>query len=346
MARMILNIGCALVLLGTIAFTQQTPDPATGMTTAAIKFLDTLSDEQERAARFPFDGEDRFDWHFIPRERKGVPLKTMTATQRSAALDLLRTALSEDGFTKAESIRQLEQILFELEGRDIRDPDLYFFMVFGEPTTGGTWGWRYEGHHLSHNWTIVNGSAVAASPQFFGTNPAEVRDGPKKGQRVLGSEEDQARALLASLNMTQKASAMLSEEAPRDVLTSNEREVAMLDDLGVSHADMDASQRGVLWSIIEEYAMAQPAAVAEQRLAEVRTAGLDNIKFGWMGGAARGEPHYYRIQGPTFLIEYDNTQGQANHVHSVWRDFEGDFGRDLLAAHYEQYPHGPVNADD
>ena len=346
MTRSILNIGCLIVVMGTVAFTQHTDDPAVAMARAAINFLDTLTDEQEQAARFSFDGEDRFDWHFIPRERKGVPLKAMTSAQRSAALDLLRTALSEKGFTKAESIRQLEQILFALEGRDIRDPDLYFFMIFGEPDTGSTWGWRYEGHHVSQNWTVVNGNAVAASPQFFGTNPAEVREGPKKGQRVLGTEEDQARALLASLTMIQKASAMLSDEAPRDVLTSNGREVAMLDDLGVSHADMDASQRTALWAIIEEYATAQPAPIAEQRLAEVRGAGLDNIKFGWMGGAARGEPHYYRIQGPTFLIEYDNTQGESNHAHSVWRDFAGDFGRDLLAAHYEQYAHGTVNADE
>ena len=155
MARTIFNIGCLVVLLGTIAYTQQAPEPASAMTAAAIKFLDTLNDDQESATRFPFDSEDRFDWHFIPRERKGVPLKTMTASQRSAALDLVRSGLSEDGFTKAESIRQLEQILFELEGRDIRDPDLYYFMVFGEPGDRNTWGWRYEGHHLSHNWTIV-----------------------------------------------------------------------------------------------------------------------------------------------------------------------------------------------
>ena len=346
MARTIVNVVCLVALLGTIAVSQQTGDRASAMSTAAIAFLDTLNDEQEAAVRFPFDGEDRFDWHFIPRERKGVPLKTMTASQRAAALDLVRTGLSEDGFTKAEAIRQLEQILFELEGRDIRDPDLYFFMVFGEPGAGNTWGWRYEGHHISQNWTVVNGTAVAASPQFFGTNPAEVREGPKRGQRVLGSEEDQARSLLASLNATQRASAMLGDEAPRDILTSAEREVAMLDDLGVSHRDLNATQREVLWSIINEYATAQPAAVADQRLTAVRNAGLDRIKFGWMGGAARGEPHYYRIQGPTFLIEYDNTQGNANHVHSVWRDFKGDFGRDLLAAHYQQFRHGPRNADD
>ena len=346
MARTIFNIVSLVVLLGTIALSQQTSDQASAMTAAAANFLGSLNDEQGAAVRFPFDGEDRFDWHFIPRERKGVPLKAMTASQRSAALDLVRTGLSERGFTKAESIRQLEQILFELEGRDIRDPDLYFFMVFGDPAPGSTWGWRYEGHHLSHSWTIVDGATVASSPQFFGTNPAEVREGPRRGQRVLSREEDQARALLASLNAAQRASAMLADEAPRDILTANEREVAMLEDLGVAYADLNANQREVLWSVIEEYATAQPAAVADQRLSAIRSAGLDRVKFGWMGGAARGEGHYYRIQGPTFLIEYDNTQGDANHVHSVWRDFRGDFGRDLLAAHYQRFRHGPVNAND
>lgn len=346
MTRTIVNVVCLVVLLGTIAISRQTEAPAAAMTTAAAAFLDSLSTEQATAVRFPFDGEDRFDWHFIPRERKGVPLKTMTASQRAAGLDLLRTGLSEKGFTKAESIRQLEQILFELEGRDIRDPDLYFFMVFGEPAEGNTWGWRYEGHHISQNWTIVNGTRIASSPQFFGTNPADVRDGPKRGTRVLGREEDQARTLLASLNDAQRASAMLNDTAPRDILTSNQREAAMQDDLGVAQRDLDQNQRGVLWSIIEEYATTQPTAVADRRLMEIRNAGLDGIKFGWMGGAARGEPHYYRIQGPTFLIEYDNTQGNGNHAHSVWRDFKGDFGRDLLAAHYQRFRHEPLYADD
>ncbi len=345
MARTIFNVVCLVVLLGTITLTQQHADPASAMSTAALKFLDSLNDEQEAAVRFPFDGEDRFDWHFIPRERKGVALKTMTGSQRSAALDLVRTGLSEEGFTKAEIIRQLEQILFNQEGRDIRDPDLYFFMVFGEPGDGNTWGWRYEGHHISQNWTIVNGTAIAATPQFFGSNPAEVRDGPRQGLRVLGSEEDQARALLGSLNESQRAAALLSKEAPSDILTRSQQRVTLLEDFGVAHRDLDADQQAALWSIIEEYASAQPAPVAEERLASVHDAGLDGIRFAWMGGDAQGEPHYYRIQGSTFLIEYDNTQGNANHVHSVWRDFDGDFGRDLLAAHYRQYDHGTRNAD-
>ena len=345
MARTIFNVVCLVVLLGTITLSQQHADPASAMSTAALKFLDSLNDEQEAAVRFPFDGEDRFDWHFIPRERKGVALKTMTGSQRSAALDLVRTGLSEEGFTKAEIIRQLEQILFNQEGRDIRDPDLYFFMVFGEPGDGNTWGWRYEGHHISQNWTIVNGTAIAATPQFFGSNPAEVRDGPRQGLRVLGSEEDQARALLGSLNESQRAAALLSKEPPSDILTRSQQRVTLLEDFGVAHRDLDMDQQAALWSIIEEYASAQPAPVAEERLASVHDAGLDGIRFAWMGGDAQGEPHYYRIQGSTFLIEYDNTQGNANHVHSVWRDFDGDFGRDLLAAHYRQYDHGTRNAD-
>jgi hypothetical protein len=345
MARTIFNVVCLIVLLGTITLSQQHADPASAMSTAALKFLDSLNDEQEAAVRFPFDGEDRFDWHFIPRERKGVALKTMTGSQRSTALDLVRTGLSEEGFTKAEIIRQLEQILFNQEGRAIRDPDLYFFMVFGEPGAGNTWGWRYEGHHISQNWTIVNGTAIAATPQFFGSNPAEVRDGPRQGLRVLGSEEDQARALLGSLNESQRAAALLSKEAPSDILTRSQQRVTLLEDFGVAHRDLDPDQQAALWSIIEEYASAQPAPVAEKRLASVHHAGLDGIRFAWMGGDAQGEPHYYRIQGSTFLIEYDNTQGNANHVHSVWRDFDGDFGRDLLAAHYRQYDHGTRNAD-
>ena len=344
MARTIFNVACLVVLLGTITLSRQPADPASAMSSAALRFLDSLNDEQEAAVRFPFDGEDRFDWHFIPRERKGVSLKMMTGSQRAAALDLVRTGLSEEGFTKAEIIRQLEQILYEQEGRDIRDPDLYFFMIFGEPGDGAAWGWRYEGHHISQNWTIVDG-AVAATPQFFGSNPAEVRGGPRQGLRVLGSEEDQARALLGSLDDAQRKAALIADEAPSDILTRAQPRVTLLEDFGVAHKDLDADQQAALWSIVEEYAAAQPGPVAHARLAEVRDAGLDGIRFVWMGGEARGEPHYYRIQGPTFLIEYDNTQGNANHVHSVWRDYAGDFGRDLLAEHYRQYDHGTRNAD-
>lgn len=327
----------ALLTVGTAA-TQQSR-PASAMAEAAEAFLDTLTPDQLQAATFPFDGEDRFDWHFIPRERKGVPLKTMTATQQKAALALVEASLSEEGFGKSETIRQLEQVLFEREGRDIRDPELYFFMIFGVPSASGTWAWRYEGHHISQSWTVINGQKVASSPQFFGTNPAHVREGRMSGTRVLSVEEDQARSLLGSLSPSQRSAAVLAAEAPRDILTSNERQATMQEDAGVSYSELTAEQQGVLWSLVEEYATVQPDSLSGERLSEIKAAGLDNIKFAWMGSATVGEGHYYRIQGPTFLIEYDNVQNDANHAHSVWRDFDGDFGRDLLAAHYEQYPH-------
>lgn len=325
------------LLAASLVHTQSTP--AASMATAAGAFLDTLPAEQRAAASFVFDGEDRLDWHFIPRERKGVSLKTMTPPQQHAALELVRASLSEEGFEKSQTIRQLEQILYEREGRDIRDTELYFFMVFGEPSATGTWGWRYEGHHISQSWTVVNGDRVASSPQFFGTNPAHVREGRLAGTRVLGFEETAARRLLTSLSPALKASAIIAPAPPRDILTSNDQRAAMQDTTGVTYASLTPDQQGVLWSIIEEYATVQPDPLSRDRLAKIREAGVDPITFAWMGGENEGDGHYYRIQGPTFLIEYDNVQNDGNHAHSVWRDFDGDFGRDLLAAHYAQYAH-------
>ena len=328
----------AAVLTAGIAATQQSA-PASGMSEAANVFLNTLSGEERHTVMFPFDGEDRFDWHFIPRERKGLALKVMTKAQQDAALGLLRSSLSTEGYDKSQMIRELEQILFEREGRAIRDRELYFFMIFGEPSNEGTWGWRYEGHHISQNWTIVDGRAVASSPQFFGTNPAHVKDGNMAGTRVLSAEEDHARALLRSLSSSLRSTAIIGDEAPRDILTSNERQAAMQANRGVAFAQLTTEQQGVLWSLIEEYVRVQPVPIADERLANIHAAGVDTIRFAWMGGTSPGEGHYYRIQGSTFLIEYDNVQNDANHAHSVWRDFDGDFGRDILAAHYERFPH-------
>lgn len=335
----------AALITATIGAIQQTR-PASAMLGAAQTFLETLTAEQRRAVIFPFSGDERFDWHFIPRERKGISLKTMTPAQQDAGLDLLRSSLSEDGYNKAQTIRELEQVLFEREGRAVRDRELYFFMIFGDPLATATWGWRYEGHHISQNWTIVNGQATASTPQFFGTNPAEVRSGSMAGTRVLAKEEDHARTLLGSLSQEQMALAVISNEAPDDILTTTDRVAGMQENRGVAFHQLDAQQRDVLWSLIEEYARVQPPQIAAERLQKIRAAGLDDIRFAWMGSPNKGEGHYYRIQGPTFLVEYDNVQDDANHVHSVWRDFNGDFGMDLLAAHYIRFPHGRANAAD
>jgi hypothetical protein len=316
-------------------------ETAVGLVTAAAeRFLGTLDQEQRGRAQLPFDTEERFNWHFTPRPRAGIPFKQMTPPQREAALALVRAGLSEKGYTKAEAIRALEPILAEIEQNPVRrDPDLYYVTVFGEPSAAGTWGWRYEGHHVSQNWTIVKGKSVGASPQFFGSNPAEVRSGPKKGTRVLAAEEDLARALLESLTPDQRAKAIISAEAPDDILTSNARTATRQEARGITHKELTAEQRGLLLAVIDEYAAAQPKALARQRLEAVRAAGLETVTFAWMGSQTRGERHYYRIQGPSFLIEYDNTQNDANHIHAVWRDFKGDWGADLLAEHYRNSPH-------
>jgi hypothetical protein len=216
---------------------------------------------------------------------------------------------------------------------------LYFFTFFGNPSADESWGWRYEGHHCSQNWTTLNGKLIGSSPQFFGANPAEVRDGPLKGTRVLSAEEDLGRSLAKSLSTAQRTKGIVSASAPSDILTSNQRKAAIQEDKGIAYGEFSKEQQGALLALMEVYLGAQPQAQARERLDKIRRAGFDQIKFGWMGGLERGEGHYYRVQGTTFLIEYDNTQNHANHIHCVWRDFNGDWGEDLLAEHYQNSPH-------
>ena len=318
----------------------------TSMLEASRTFLAMLDTAQRARTVFPFNSDERFRWFYTPVSRKGIPLKELNATQQKAALALLHAGLSEKGYTKAETIRRLEDVLQEIEKGQgpTRDPDLYFFTFFGEPSAEGTWGWRYEGHHCSQNWTIVNGKAIGSSPQFFGANPADVHDGPMKGTRVLGAEEDLGRALAKSLSKEQSVKAIVSTSAPGDMLTTNQRVAAIQEDKGISYSDLTKDQQGMLMALIEEYLSAQPREEAQQRLEKIRQAGFDQIKFAWMGGLEKGVGHYYRVQGSTFLIEYDNTQNNANHIHCVWRDFKGDWGEDLLAEHYRNSPHHQLAA--
>jgi len=316
--------------------------PETAMARAAESFLKTLDAAQKAKLQFPFDSEERFNWHFIPRVRKGLPLAEMTPPQREAAFALLKTGLSASGFTRAETIRNLELVLRAIENRNSRDPEQYFFTVFGTPGAQA-WAWRYEGHHLSQNWTVAAGKAVATSPAFFGASPAVVLDGPMKGTRALPAEADLAWALLDGLEGPSRAKAVVAGAAPADIITANSRRASILDPVGVSARDLNAREKGMLMRLIETHASAQQTALADARLAAIKAAGFDNVRFAWIGATtnAPGAAHYYRIQGPTFLIEYDNTQNNANHQHIVWRDFNGDFGADVLAAHYAADPqHG------
>ncbi|HEU0121330.1 MAG TPA: DUF3500 domain-containing protein [Bryobacteraceae bacterium] len=307
------------------------------MSSAANAWLNTLTEEQKAKAVFTFNDEERLNWHFIPRERKGLSYKLMTPEQRPLAMALLNASLSQQGYIKATSIMSLEEILKIQEkntppGR--RDPENYFFSVFGSPSETGTWGFRFEGHHVAMNFTIV-GDKVSSSPMFYGTNPAEVKEGPRKGLRVLGHEEDYGRALVKALTADQKKTAIVATEALKDIITMASRKAALEGQpSGLSAAKMTSAQRQLLMNLLEEYTNNVPEQGAAARREQVRKAGT-NINFAWTGGIEKGEGHYYRVQGPTFLVEYDNTQNNNNHVHAVWRDYNGDFGYDLLGNHYQ-----------
>lgn len=313
--------------------------PVDEMTDAAKNFLAALAPEQRAKATFAMDADERQNWHFIPKDRLGLTLKEMSPAQRHLAYGLLNSALSSKGYLKATTIMSLEQILQEMEGanrRFPRDPELYHFSIFGTPDARGTWGWRVEGHHLSQNFTIVNGAFAAATPNFMGTNPGEVMKGPRAGLRVLGVEEDLARALVKSLDDAQRKEAVFSNLAPEDVVTGASRVAAITNAVGIPVATLNAGQRVIVDQLLKEYCGRLRGELAAADLARIDAAGRDSIRFGWAGGFERGQKHYFRLQGPTFLLEYDNTQNDANHAHSVWRDFTNDFGRDLLKAHLER----------
>jgi hypothetical protein len=214
-----------------------------------------------------------------------------------------------------------------------RDPTKYFFTVFGQPSAAGNWGWRVEGHHISLHFLVSKGAVVASTPSFAGSNPAEVRDGAEKGKRVLASLEDPGRALVMALDDKQRATAIINTTAPNEIVTNNTLDIKPLSPDGLKASAMTAAQRDLLSKVIDAYAGLMAPDVAAQRMAKIKTAGFENIAFAWAGPVERGALHYYRVQGPTFLIEFDNTQNQGNHVHSIWRDFNGDFGRDLLREH-------------
>ena len=341
-SRLVVALGLlALAVVGAMVAAERS---ASAMATAADRFLESLTPEQRAQAAFEFQSDERLKWHFIPTEmfpRNGLTIKAMTDAQRARAHDLLSAGLSQRGYLTATAIMDLEAVLRALEsgGRMDRDTETYFFSIFGSPSSDGAWGWRVEGHHLSLHLTIVDGTSVASSPSFFGSNPAQVRTGPKAGLRVLGAREDAARALVMALDRSQRTAAIIDDVAPDDILTGAERAIDPLSPVGVKAAALNPSQRDLLMRVIDAYTSIMADDIAAERMARIREAGYDEIGFVWAGPIDRGEPHYYRVQGPTFLIEYDNTQGGGNHVHSVWRDFTGDFGRDLLREHLQASAH-------
>jgi hypothetical protein len=337
----LLAVAGAAVLL--ISANRAVNTPST-MSQTAVAFLSSLKAEQRSKATFQFKDEERFFWHYIPTDdipnrykkpRMGLTFGEMTPEQRPLASALLAAGLSQTGYIKAAQVMSLEEVLkvMEKDTRGRRNPERYHFSVFGDPAGKDPWGYRVEGHHLSFHFTVVNGKVVGA-PTFYGANPHEVREGPRKGIRVLAREEDLGRELVNALNADQKKVAVVDPNAYKDILTEASRKAALTGQpSGLSAAKMNAKQREMLTSLVAEYAHNLSEEMAQARMDALRKAGT-NIHFAWAGSTEKGGPHYYRVQTQAFLIEYDNTQNEANHSHTVWRDFTGDFGEDALKAHY------------
>lgn len=327
-----------------LPITSHAHDASAQMAEVANAFLAVLTPEQQKKATFEFASEERENWHFIPRERLGLSMKEMSPQQRLLATALLNTGLSFRGAAKAVTIMSLEEVLYQIEGadeakraavREKRDPEKYFISIFGKPEAKGTWGWRVEGHHLSLNFTLKDGQLLRASPAFMGSNPGEVRQGALSGLRVLGLEEELGRELVKSLDEAQFKKAFVATEAPKEMITAAEHQVKPLSPEGLADSELKAPQKDLLRRIIREYTERMRPEIASEVLAELEKS-QSPVFFAWAGGKERGEPHYYRVQTKAFLIEYDNTQNDANHVHSVFRSFDGDFGRDILGEHVKK----------
>ena len=363
--RTALLLLCAVVL--TAAYHQAKTEDL--MVAAATRFVDSLDKFQKPSTIFKFASADRTNWHYFPEGgftqeygyfRNGLTFDRMDARQRHLAYGLLNTGLSRQGFVKAMDVMTLEDIVRVIEDDKTghRDAEAFHFTIFGEPSLTANWGWRVEGHHLSLHYTIKNGELVSTSPTFFGANPHEVAQGPHKGMRALAREEDLAVGLLKSFDAAGKKLAIYDDAAPFDIITMADRR-AKLDGSpqGMPASKMSDKQYGMLMDLIAAYAYNVPAEIAAARMKAAEDTPRGQLYFAWAGQIGRPEPkphvigqmttgnrevkgNYYRVQAPSFLIEYANTQNQSNHSHSVWRDYDGDFGMDVLSQHYRLDDHG------
>jgi hypothetical protein len=329
------------------------------MLDAATTFLDLLTPEQRKQAMYPLGDVERFNWHYVPRERKGLALKQMTPDQRRAAMAMLKTGLSNQGYEKATSIIDMENVLRVIDNRPpndtYRDPENYSFTVFGEPAAKTPWSWRIEGHHLSLQFLSLTGQVLAQTPTFFGSNPGvltydthmadkrmsdpRVKELPQKGREILKQETERAFALLKSLNADQRKKAIIDPVAYPEIITTNKRTASLEKMDGLMLSEMTADQRRLFLDLLQVYMANYRITLAKQQMAKLEKASLDSLRFAWAGDLTpelgEGKGWYYRIHGPTILIEYDNTQTNANHIHTVVRDLTNDWGDDLLKEHYK-----------
>jgi hypothetical protein len=363
------TLGLGLPVLASISFgqkrligEQRIAGDFQNMVDAAQKFLNALGTTLQSKAVMPINTEEQFNWHYIPtyvgalpnadklnlHKRSGVCIKEMSLEQRLAAHALLRSVLSTQGYLKATAIMHLEDVLREIEitlGRNvteataIRDPELYFFAFFGSPSKDAPWGWRVEGHHLSLHFSLIGNRLIAPVPTFMGSNPAVVRHGTHTGSRIFNAEEFLARELFMSFDTRQLAQALIATIAPNEIITKNTRKAEMGTPVGLTVAKMTGAQRDLLMRLIQEYTGNFSSTLAETEFNKIKADGIEKIHFVWAGSNELGKAHYYRIHSAKLLIEYDNSQNDANHIHTVYRHLENDFGVDMLRQHYEKSGH-------
>lgn len=309
---------------------------------AALTCIHSLDSLQRAKAVFPFDEMSRYDWHYLPPTiipRKGVCVKDLDSTQKQHVYALLHHFLSDKGYVRTEDIMNNEYYLKQLEPDLIhRIPENYYLAFYGTPGEDSIWGWKFSGHHLALNFTIVKGQ-LACTPVFFGVYPAEIKEGPDKGRRIIKDEEDLGFELIQMLSSAQQKEAIFQLKAFNDIVTSNAIQVGPLDPVGILARNLTLPQKDALNRLIASHLSSMPTEITAWRMKRLAAEDFDQIRFGWAGGVMPGVPHYYRIQGKSFLLEFDNTSHNANHIHIVWRDFHDDFGIDLLSEHYQHSEH-------
>lgn len=323
------------VTLLALSFTADKP-------TELIAFIEALDEKQKEKTLHDFNDIYRERWHYLPTEswpRRGISIAQLSELQRTKLHALLQSSLSSSGYDKTMATIELENVLAELENNpERRNPEKYFINIWGDPSKDKLWSWRFEGHHVSLHFTNVD-HEMSFSPRFFGANPGIVKSGSKKGLRSLAAEQDLGIELINSMNDKQKSKAIISDMAYYEIVTSNALEVAPLEENGLKISEMTTSQIGILSKIIEEYVSVIPEELAKKRMRTIKDENFEDIFFAWAGATEIGKAHYYRIQGKSFLLEFDNAQNNANHIHTIWRDFDGDFGRDMIREHRMNHKH-------
>ncbi len=338
----LIRFALAIAVVGAVAslayVAQQIEGPGASQVAAAQDFLASLTPEQKQQASFAFDDKERLNWNFVPLQdnnrkttRKGLPLESMSADQKKKALELLRTGTSASGADTAKLIMMLEALLRDVEkgGAMVRNPDWYFVTIFGAPSKTGNWGWRIEGHHLSINYSLAGTQVTAATPFFFGANPAVIKFGLLEGTKVLAAVQDLGTKMFASLDADQKKIALQPKSFGEPDQKSPNPKVGAA--VGLPAAKMTDAQKDMLMKLLDAYASRMPKDIGDTELKAVQSAGVEKVHFAYSGAIEDGKGRTYRVQGPTFVVEFLNIQGDGqnnpnNHIHSSWRRIKGDFG--------------------